>query len=326
LYQQIVSPVEWLWSTGPIVAVQEFFGAGWGWLFYGLSFLGTIYAATVVISVAFWLGGRRLAYGLIGALLLATATDALLWAVVGVPRPDDPQVVVRAHLGVSSFPSGHTVTAAVLWGTLSAFGRMPWAVPALVVPGVMLSRLYLGAHYLGDVLGGALIGALLVAVWVRARPVVVRRLSRLPFWAFQIFGLCAPFAILAYMGLSPRGSELFAVALAAGIGLTLEYRYVRFEPAASPGGRRATKVGIGLGVMGPLILARGLLNEPVLAAVLLALAVLWGMLLAPALFARMRPGDRLRGGEALGVSRKQRSIAGHLSRRRDPSPVQGKKE
>lgn len=291
LYQQIFSLVEWLWSTGPIIAVQEFFGPGWGWLFHGLSFLGTVYAATVVISVAFWLGGRRLAYGLIGAFLLATATDALLWTVVGVSRPDDPEIVVRTHLSVSSFPSGHTVTATVLWGTLAAFGRIPWAVPALVVPGVMLSRLYLGAHYLGDVLGGALIGPLLVAVWVRARPVIVRLLSRLPFWAFLIPGLCAPFAILAYMGPSPRGFELFAIALAAGIGLTLEYRYVRFEPAASPG-RRATKVGIGLGVMGPLLLARGLLGDPVLDIFLLALAVLWGMLLAPALFARMKSSRR----------------------------------
>lgn len=109
LWQQIVSVIEALWGTGPIIAVQEFFGPGWGWLFHGLSFLGTVYAATVVISLALWLSGRRLAYGMLGAVLLAAATDALLWAVIGVPRPDDPRIVVRADLGVSSFPSGHTV-------------------------------------------------------------------------------------------------------------------------------------------------------------------------------------------------------------------------
>ena len=130
IWQQIVSVIEALWSPGPTIAVQEFFGPGWGWLFHGLSFLGTVYAASVVVSLALWLSGRRLAYGVLGAVLLATATDALLWAVIGVPRPDDPQIVIRTDLGVSSFPSGHTVTATVLWGSLAAFSRIPWAVPA----------------------------------------------------------------------------------------------------------------------------------------------------------------------------------------------------
>ena len=156
----------------------------------------------------------------------------------------------------------------------------------------MLSRLYLGAHYLGDVLGGVLIGSLLVAVYVRARPTVVRWLSRLPVWFFLVLGLCAPFAVLAYLGPSPRGFELFAIAMAAGVGLPLEYRYIRFEPTASLR-RRVLEVALGLGVMGPLLLARGLIGgHPVLDAVLLALAVLWGVLLAPALFARMEPSQR----------------------------------
>ena len=103
----------------------------------------------------------------------------------------------------------------------------------------------------------------------------------------MIVGLCAPFAVLLFIGTSPRGWEIFGAALGAGIGLPLEYRYVRFS-AATPR-QRALKATIGLGVMGALLLAHDLLfsGQPILDAALLALAVLWGVLFAPALFVRM---------------------------------------
>lgn len=290
LWQRVGSALEVLWSPEPIAAVQEFFGPGWASFFDTVTLLGTIYAIAVVISLALWLGGRRLAYGLVGAVLLATATNALLWTLVGVPRPDDPDVVVRVHLGVSSFPSGHTVIATVLWGSLAKFSRVPVAIPVLVVPAVMLSRLYLGAHYPGDVLGGALIGLFLVVAYARLRPVIMRLFSRVPVWLFLSLGLCAPFVVLFFVGPSPRGWELFGVAMAAGIGLPLEYRYVGFEPAKTTLRRQALRVSIGLGGMAPLLLARGLFggNQAILDTTLLALAVLWGVLVAPAMFGYLR--------------------------------------
>lgn len=289
IWQQINSAIGVLWSAGPTNAVQEFFGPSWSWFFHAVTSLGTIYAVAVALSLGLWLSGRRLAYGLIGVVVLATAMNAVLWTLVGVPRPDDPEIVTRVHLGVSSFPSGHTVMATVLWGTLAAFSRVPWAVPALIIPGVMLSRLYLGAHFLGDVLGGALLGLLLLAGYTRLWSKVRRRLSGLSFGFFLILGLCAPFAILFFVGLSPRGWELFAVALAGGIGLPLEHRYVRFVPADVSLSRQALKVGIGLGGMTALLLALVSLPDarPILDAALLALAVLWGVLLAPALFTHL---------------------------------------
>lgn len=283
--------IEVLWSPELIIQFQHLVGSGWDWLCKGISMLGDVQAIVVVFALTLWLSGRRLAYGLLGMVLLATVTDLLLWNLVGVPRPHDPRIVRHIKQPVvSSFPSGHTVTATTLWGTLAAWGRLPIAIPILIVLAIMPSRLYLGVHYLGDLLGGGLIGIVLVIIYQRLWSRLERWFSHRPFKFFFTLGLLISLGALIAALVSPRGWEIFGVALGVGIGMPLEYCYVHYSPAKVSLGRQVLKVSLGLGGLATLVLIPYLLGASkllVLKVVVFTCAALWITCVAPLLFTRL---------------------------------------
>jgi len=86
------------------------------------------------------------------------------------PAWDDPILVI----GSFGFPSGHAMTATLLYGFLAAFGvrkvqAWRWRVLAVLAAGLLVvligfSRLYLGVHYLSDVLAGVAAGSAWLAL------------------------------------------------------------------------------------------------------------------------------------------------------------------
>lgn len=125
-----------------------------------------------------WSRCRQLAYVLIGAFAAAFALEVVLKATIARPRP--PMGIGFGH----SFPSGHVLAAAAFWGLLPAWvylvtgRRWAWAAAlagaGVILLGVGVSRVVLGAHWPSDVVGGYLGGAifLLIAEWMIHRPVL----------------------------------------------------------------------------------------------------------------------------------------------------------
>jgi undecaprenyl-diphosphatase len=102
----------------------------------------------------------------------STLVTLLLKHVVHRARPSPELVGVAAPLGDPSFPSGHVVQYATLFGVafflvyvLTRRSRLRTAALFLLAVPIVLvgpSRLYLGQHWLSDVLGGYTVSIMLL--------------------------------------------------------------------------------------------------------------------------------------------------------------------
>lgn len=125
-----------------------------------------------------------LAIGMPGGMLL----NVLLKYVFTRARPSFEHPVAQLALSTYSFPSGHTMTATVLYGFIGAYlaaalpkrGARVAAVAGAVcmVLLVGLSRIYLGAHYLSDVLAAVAEGCAWLALCLTAAATLRRRAAR----------------------------------------------------------------------------------------------------------------------------------------------------
>jgi len=105
------------------------------------------------------------------ALVAEVGIFLLTTLVIDRPRPAVPHLDVAPP--TSSFPSGHTAAATVLYVAVAIVARRhgaPWPVwlMAAVPCAVGCSRLYRGMHHPSDVLAGALLGTLCVLLVYRA--------------------------------------------------------------------------------------------------------------------------------------------------------------
>ncbi|WP_374947634.1 phosphatase PAP2 family protein [Agreia sp.] len=98
------------------------------------------------------------------ATILSAALVQLLKGIFGRARPEE--ILVHADFG--SFPSGHVANATTMAVVLAIILRRSWVwiVGIVYVILMLLSRTYLGAHWLSDTFGGLLLGAgVAVIVW-----------------------------------------------------------------------------------------------------------------------------------------------------------------
>jgi membrane-associated phospholipid phosphatase len=135
-----------------------------------ITFLGT---ATVVMGLAgvvalfLALTRHRASASL---LLAATAGSILLNSVLkGLFNRPRPQLFTwGTHALTTSFPSGHAMSAAAVYGTIAYLAarlvrrRGPrvaiFAGASVVILAISFSRLYLGVHYPSDVIAGLIVG------------------------------------------------------------------------------------------------------------------------------------------------------------------------
>ena len=157
--------------------------------------LADFWFAALAVLLAYWLGerapvvgglDRRRAALLVALLVGAAGLTTTLKAAFALPRP--PTAALAPPLALPAafqpvyewaatadsfgFPSGHAVTATVLWGGFvwaldRGRRRTRLAVASGAVALVGLSRLALGVHYLVDVVAGVAVGLVYLAAVLR---------------------------------------------------------------------------------------------------------------------------------------------------------------
>jgi undecaprenyl-diphosphatase len=132
--------------------------------------------AVLVATIFLWVNGRRRhATVLLGTVLSATVVGGLIKSAYNRPRPD--LVAYGDYFSESSFPSGHSNIATVVWMTLALIiaslerTRVGKATAFIVCGFICLtagaSRVYFGVHWPSDVLGGWILGSgWALAAWI----------------------------------------------------------------------------------------------------------------------------------------------------------------
>lgn len=122
-----------------------------------------IVPAVITLAIVFFKRPWAAGYYLVATVLSAGGVQ-LLKQVFGRARPED--MLVTSDFG--SFPSGHVANAATMAVCLAIILPRLWVALAGAAYTIvmLLSRTYLGAHWLTDTIGGLLLGAgVAVVLW-----------------------------------------------------------------------------------------------------------------------------------------------------------------
>jgi len=137
--------------------------------------LGSIIIVILTGLLLWWRAGWKDAVLLVVGGLLS-ATGALFKAVIDRPRPSSDLVTVFSQADTSSFPSGHSFFAFMIFGlvaylTVTRLQNKSFriAIPAICTALLLIvgiSRIYLGAHWPSDVMGGYLTGGVFLTILI----------------------------------------------------------------------------------------------------------------------------------------------------------------
>lgn len=130
----------------------------------GLQFVGVLVVGPAIAIIAFVLRRYRLAAAAILSTGLKLGLERVVKVLVERQRPGTtvPGAILRGDVPPRglSFTSGHAVLVAALAQIVTPYWRGRWkAVPWIILAGVCVARVYLGAHNPLDVVGGAALGA-----------------------------------------------------------------------------------------------------------------------------------------------------------------------
>lgn len=200
------------------------------YFFKGVAYLGHGPFLLMFLPVLYWCWRKRTAAHLIFLILVTGYICFTLKNIFKWERP--PTELWLASTTGYSFPSSHAMVAVVMWGFLAHEIKKKWAtiVAILLILLIMISRVYLGVHYIQDVLAGAAVGGAILYLYRWSVNGIAAIIDRLPEYVegLAVLAICILLAL-------PQGDTLFAstTGLLAGtyLGFLFEHHYADFAPS-----------------------------------------------------------------------------------------------
>lgn len=266
------------------------------WPFRVFTFMGEEEFFLMLLPLIYWCLDRRTGARLTVAFLLCAYINAVAKTLAAQPRPVDyapGRVKTLWEASGYGFPSGHAQSAVVVWGYLASQFRRRWlwALAAVMMVFIPLSRIYLGVHFPHDVLGGYLIGLALLVLYLWLEPKAEAWLAERSL-SWQL-GLAVGIPLLLILLFPTQdGVTEGATLMGMTVGFVLERRWVRFE-VAGPAWKRVLRFLLGFVVlfalwMGLRVAFANLEPALLFRFVRYGLVGLWGGLGAPWLFRQSR--------------------------------------
>jgi membrane-associated phospholipid phosphatase len=160
----------------------------------------------LLLPAVYWCVSAALGFRLGLMLTVSSGINAVCKVLWHSPRPYwvNRDVYAWASEGSFGLPSGHSQIAVSFWGLWaeSIRSRRAWTAAILLSLFIGLSRIYLGAHFPGDVLAGWTIGALLLVAFCCGEKIFGERIRRQGLQMQIMISLAASLALLALFAMS----------------------------------------------------------------------------------------------------------------------------
>ena len=204
-------------DIGILLMLQEFrngAGAIFTDFFVKMTFLGELTTAMVIMALFYWCIDKKLGTYLLMGWSGNRLANGVLKVTACAYRPwiRDARIVPYGNAITTatgySFPSGHTMNAATVFGGGAVRKDMPRALRVLLfitVALVAFSRIFLGVHTPQDILVGAIIG--LIVMWLTYKLMQWIEAHPEKDWIVVVVGLGLALAVALYAGLKPYPAD-----------------------------------------------------------------------------------------------------------------------
>ncbi|MFP4287029.1 MAG: phosphatase PAP2 family protein [Candidatus Izemoplasmataceae bacterium] len=150
-----------------IIALQKLESIFLDFFFNAISFLGEEFVYIAILSGLYWVYNKKMGEFIGVTLGISFSLNTFFKEIFSKPRPfETSSEIINKRPGTStghSMPSGHAQGAATFYlsTALAIKKHFIIVIAGIIITLMMISRMYLGVHYLEDVLVGAIIGIIL---------------------------------------------------------------------------------------------------------------------------------------------------------------------